>query len=252
MVGKMMADPLVLSIFPGIDLLGMAFEQEGFCIVRGPDLLWGGDIKTFHPPAGVFEGVIGGPPCQAFSDMRFLTRREHENLIPEFERVVRETQPMWFLMENVIKAPEPVVPGCFVKSVIVSIRLLGEIQDRKRRFSFGTNTGRSLMIASVALERMDYSEAVTSSIRERGVAIDRRRVPMPDGRRPGPNHGVRIPVSRMAELQGLPGDFFDGTPFNESAKRQMIGNGVPLPMGRAVAKAVKRAMYPERVTAEAR
>jgi len=29
--------PLVLSLFPGIGLLDMAFEQEGFCIVRGPE-----------------------------------------------------------------------------------------------------------------------------------------------------------------------------------------------------------------------
>lgn len=52
---------LVLSIFPGIDLLGRAFEEEGFCVVRGPDLLWGGDVRAFHPPAGVFGGVIGVP-----------------------------------------------------------------------------------------------------------------------------------------------------------------------------------------------
>ena len=51
---------LVLSIFPGIDLFGRAFEEKGYCVVRGPDILWGGDIRTFHPPPGVFEGVIGG------------------------------------------------------------------------------------------------------------------------------------------------------------------------------------------------
>lgn len=33
---------LVLSLFPGVGLLDMAFEEEGFCVVRGPDLLWGG------------------------------------------------------------------------------------------------------------------------------------------------------------------------------------------------------------------
>jgi len=33
-----MSPPLVLSLFPGIGLLDMAFEQEGFCVVRGPDL----------------------------------------------------------------------------------------------------------------------------------------------------------------------------------------------------------------------
>ena len=65
--------PLVLSLFPGIGLLDMAFAEEGFCIVRGPDLLWGGDIRRFHPPA-VFDGVIGGPPCQAFSRLVHIVR----------------------------------------------------------------------------------------------------------------------------------------------------------------------------------
>lgn len=46
--------PLILSVFPGIDLLGRAFEEEWpeACVVRGPDLLWGGDVRTFYPPAG--------------------------------------------------------------------------------------------------------------------------------------------------------------------------------------------------------
>src|SRR5262245_63772419 len=104
--GSMSDAPLVLSLFPGIGLLDMAFEQEGFTVVRGPDVLWGGDVRRFHPPAGRFEGVIGGPPCQAFSQMVGLNRfngvaPRFGNLIPEFERCVGEAQPDWFLMENV-------------------------------------------------------------------------------------------------------------------------------------------------------
>lgn len=89
-----MTGQLVLSLFPGIALLDRAFEEEDFCIVRGPDLLWGGDIRNFHPPAGVFDGVIGGPPCQCFSRPVHIVRhhghRVGETLIPEFERVVAE------------------------------------------------------------------------------------------------------------------------------------------------------------------
>src|SRR5437016_11300690 len=92
---------LVLSLFPGIGVLDRAFEEEGFCVVRGPDLLWGGDIRRFHVPAGRFEGVIGGSPCQAFSALVALIRhnghRVADDLIPEFERVVCEAQPAWFL-----------------------------------------------------------------------------------------------------------------------------------------------------------
>lgn len=42
-------------------------------------------------------------------------------------------------------------------------------------------------------------------------------------------------------LQGLPADF-DLPPFTTSAKVKAVGNGVPLPMGRAVAAAVLRAL----------
>lgn len=84
----------VLSLFPGIGLLDQAFEEMGFCVVRGPDLLWGGDIHTFHPTQGYFQGIIGGPPCQAFSRLRYFVDyngyKTAPNLIPEYERCVRE------------------------------------------------------------------------------------------------------------------------------------------------------------------
>lgn len=35
-------DQLVLSIFPGIDLLGYAFEKEGFCVASSRDYILGG------------------------------------------------------------------------------------------------------------------------------------------------------------------------------------------------------------------
>jgi DNA (cytosine-5)-methyltransferase 1 len=48
-------------------------------------------------------------------------------------------------------------------------------------------------------------------------------------------------IARMCELQGLPADFLKDAPFTAHGKRKVIGNGVPLAMGRAVAAAVKRA-----------
>ena len=44
---------LVLSLFPGIDLLGRGFESEGFCVVRGPDTLWDSMIEEFSAPPTV-------------------------------------------------------------------------------------------------------------------------------------------------------------------------------------------------------
>ena len=138
---------LVLSLFPGIGLLDMAFEEEGFCVVRGPDLLWGGDIKRFHPPAGKFDGVIGGPPCQAFSRLRHIVEANgyqvSKNLIPEFERCVAEARPHWCLMENVEAAPRPNVPDYGFDDCLVRDVWTGGETNRLRRFSFGKRDATS-------------------------------------------------------------------------------------------------------------
>src|SRR5882762_3919659 len=124
----------------------MAFEEEGFCVVRGPDLLWGGDIRRFDPPAGKFDGVIGGPPCQAFSTLAALNRHlgnepKFGDLIPEFVRVVWEAAPEWFLMENVPGAPLPM--GLYddydVRSPLVEDAACGGATSRVRRFTFGAH-----------------------------------------------------------------------------------------------------------------
>jgi len=63
------------------------------------------------------------------------------------------------------------------------------------------------------------------------------------GRTSSLNRGAgTLTLSEMCELQGLPTDFLADSPFTVSARKLMIGNGVPLPMGRAIARAVKRAM----------
>lgn len=92
---------LVLSLFPGIGLLDKAFELEGFCVVRGPDVLWGGDVREFHPIAGKFDGVIGGPPCQPHSNLSEMQGTKAVDLVPEFVRIVRESGAAWSVMENV-------------------------------------------------------------------------------------------------------------------------------------------------------
>jgi len=237
---------LVLSIFPGIDVLGMGFEEEGFCIVRGPDVLWGGDIHDFHPPAGVFDGVIGGPPCQAFSRVRHLNPHtgKHGNLIPEFERCVREACPDWFLMENVSDAPAPVVDGYGVVSRLLNNRWLGAEQDRLRRFSFGRHEAAPCFsVQEVALESPLYTQAVTCDPRAVPVAIGGSGKPKTVTAEHGtPFDRPRRSIEELCELQGLPRDFCSEMPFTAHGKRKAIGNAVPLPMARAVAKAVVKAL----------
>lgn len=161
---------LVLSLFPGIGLLDRAFEEHGFCIVRGPDELWGGDVHRFHPPANKFDGIIGGPPCQAFSEAKSLrVRNGRANLIPEFERCVREAQPAWFLMENVRRAPTPEVEGYSVASYLVQNRWFGAEQMRTRRISFGhRGERRPLLLEPAAIRARRKTRAVLASDGTRG------------------------------------------------------------------------------------
>lgn len=241
---------LVLSLFPGIGLLDMAFEEAGFCVVRGPDVLWGGDVHTFHPPPGRFDGVIGGPPCKAHSPLANIVRAVHgeasvaPDLIPEFERVVSEAAPEWFLMENVRQAPLPDVAGYIVHAVLLNNRMFGGAQNRERRFSFGTRDGRPLsapsIAASVTAVPGTWEPAVTSNSGGRRAVVVRDA----DGRLRGHQgeadyHRLRLrPVAELVTLQGLPDGFLSDAPFTVQGKREVIGNGVPLPMGRAIAQAV--------------
>lgn len=237
-----MSAPLVLSLFPGIGLLDMAFESEGFCIVRGPDLLWGGDIRRFHPPAGKFDGVIGGPPCQAHSGFASLVRhngsRLADDLIPEFSRCVGEARPDWFVMENVPAAPLPNAPSYGTQRVLLNNRWCGGAQNRLRSFVFGV-LGRppSFAVSTEALEPVDWCNTILASGGVKPGTEGRR------GRRRGNEYGYCGPqeLAHAKAAQGLPADFLNGAPFTARGKFQVIGNGVPLAMGRAVARAVRAA-----------
>lgn len=234
-----MSQPLVLSLFPGIGLLDMAFEEEGFCVVRGPDVLWGGDIRRFHPPAGVFDGVIGGPPCKGESRLARLNGTPGATMRHEFMRVVNEAAPMlwdagksFFWLMEAVKVHDdlvvgwPKVPNGFVTKL--SNRWLGETQSRTRYFHSNVYLRDHVEVA--LFENPEYRYAVLAGHGgKRGTVTNRM---------------ASYTWEEGVALQGLP-EAFDLPGFTVRAKREALGNGVPLPMGRAIARAVKRSMgYP--------
>lgn len=271
---------LVLSLFPGIGMLDHAFELEGFCVVRGPDPLWGGDVRRFHTPRGRFDGIIGGDPCQAHSKLANLVRSKglepsFPDLAPEYRRIVDEAQPLWFLRENVPQAPNVEPDGYGVTSFLLDNAWLGEAQMRKRRFWFGLRDADApnlrKWIPGTALE-----------LPSQAVAADSRAVPVRRGGSgkvkvtavgghdgtvdslgqyrkmkqaavTGRHEGAvgtrdkdysppKRTLGEMLELQGFPPDWMDHQPWTVVAKRKMVCNGVPLPMGRALAQAIKKAL----------
>jgi DNA (cytosine-5)-methyltransferase 1 len=228
---------LVLSLFPGIGLLDRAFELEGFCVVRGPDLLWGGDVRNFRPPVEPFDGVIGGPPCKRYSQASGGTSHA-DDLIPEFERVVCEACPRWFVMENVVEAPIPAARDFVAQAVIVENRDCGGVQKRVRRFTFGWSG--AMPPPSFATEwwaepaSSEYAPTVTGNATIYAGA-------KPWNPRASRSSRSRSYLARAIELQGLPKSY-ELPGFTVAGAIEAVANGVPLPMGRAVARAVKRAL----------
>lgn len=251
-----MTPQLVLSLFPGADLLGLAFEFESFTVVQGPDVIFGRDIKNFHVPAGRFEGIIGGPPCQIFSRLRHINPQagaRHGNQIPEFERVVSEALPHWFVMENVPEAPAPSVPGYATIELILRDVWVGGATSRIRRFTFGTTgTPYEFAVEQMALHEAEPRPAVTASDGGRWQPV--KLICDGNGGHKSKKPGAAMLQDRSSRSlpqacldQGLPANHFDQSPLTAAGKRHVLGNGVPLPMGRAVARAVKRALGIEAV-----
>lgn len=210
---------LVLSLFPGIDLLGRAFRSQGFTVVEGPELLFGGDVREFRGIAGRFDGVIGGPPCQDFSRRRRVPPTGYGvAMLGEFLRVVAECNPVWFLLENVPGVPDVKIAGYAVQRFDLTDRECGGEQLRSRHFQFGHCDG--FIIRPKRLQHMPrgkgaFAPAVLcrSEKRGEGYAVACRR------------QGLAEPIK---------------LPFPTALKRKMVGNAVPLKMGLAVAEAVTR------------
>ena len=241
---------LVLSIFPGGGLLDRAFELEGFCVVRGPDVIWGGDIRTFHPPAGRFDGIIGGDPCQSHSSLANLVRAQG-------------------LRENTPQAPNIKPDGYDVRSFLLDHSHLdagdgtGPEQMRRRRFWFGTRDRPCPELRAyidfalfVLPDRVGVdcghgaipgqrdrlrTQVVTANARSVAVALGG------SGKAKATAVGghLRLSLEELLRLQGFQADYFgDHGAFRMDAMRKMVGNGVPLGMGRALAKAIRKAINP--------
>jgi len=236
---------LVLSLFPGLDLLGRAFEDSGWCVVRGPDVLWAQDIRGWNPPQGRFDGVIGGPPCQAFSPLANLCRSQgykikFGNLVPEFERCIREASPWWWVMEEVPGAPIPTVEGYRVESVILSPRDLGDAQSRNRRITVGgmkalPDIGLTGRLPALSKSQAPVVPAATGS----GTKWERRTGKLS---RSGPAGSQSWAVAKMlADVQGYPRidqKLRDSGLWTAKGACKALGNGVPRVMGEALAEAI--------------
>lgn len=213
---------LVLSLFPGIDLFGRGFEQEGFCVVRGPDTLFGGDIRSFHPLPGQFAGVIAGSPCQDFSRLRRAPPTGYGlEMLEQFARCVTAAEPDWFLLENVPGVPDIQIDSYTVQRFDLRATECGLTQSRLRHFQFGSRHGCILVLDREPRQLATAPACVATE----GARVERRDWP------------------EFCTLMGLPADF-ELPGFRLTAKYQAVGNGVPIPMAALIARTIRDSMFP--------
>jgi DNA (cytosine-5)-methyltransferase 1 len=134
-------------------------------------------------------------------------------------------------MENVRRAPAPKVSGYMVHCLLLNNRWFGEEQNRERRFSFGTRTGKALIIPGDLLAIFESPIFESCALASEGRTGRTLRGP----------YLPRRGWNEFCKLQGLSGEFLKDAPFTLKAKYKAVGNGVPLPMGRAIARAVREA-----------
>lgn len=160
----------VISLFSGCGGLDLGFEKAGFEIPVANEIdktIWE-TFKINHPKTRLIEGdihniketdfpdeidgIIGGPPCQSWSEAGALRGIDDARgqLFFEYIRILREKRPKFFLAENVrgmlanrhseaVKNIISMFENCDydVSVTLVNAKDYGVAQERKRVFYIG-------------------------------------------------------------------------------------------------------------------
>lgn len=159
----------LISLFSGAGGLDLGFEKAGFTIAMANEYdkgIWDtyeknhtaplikGDIRNINESdfPDEIDGIIGGPPCQSWSEAGALRGIEDERgqLFYDYIRILKEKQPKFFLAENVSgmlanrhsEAVKNIIKqfedcGYDVTINLVNASDYGVPQDRKRVFYIG-------------------------------------------------------------------------------------------------------------------
>lgn len=159
----------VVDLFAGAGGMSLGFSQAGFSVVAGIDN-WDSALecyrinfpthKTFKMDLQNWKSVVdnlkkipvdlimGGPPCQDFSEAGNQVEGDRANLTRNFARIIAKLRPKYFVMENVPRAQISEAyrkaRGIFKREkyglteIVLDASLCGVPQRRKRFFCIGS------------------------------------------------------------------------------------------------------------------
>ena len=188
----------IIDLFAGVGGLSLGFEMEGFNVVvaneydpsiakayiknrSNPNMIVEDItklpiIETFGKYAGKVDVVVGGPPCQGFSQkgQRKTIHDPRNFLFKYYVDVVKNVRPRYFVMENVPNL-QTAEHGYFKKEVFelfeslgygVDARVLcaadyGVPQNRNRAFIIGKLHGNSIGFPKPLEKRVTIWDAIS-------------------------------------------------------------------------------------------
>lgn len=158
----------IVSLFSGAGGMDLGFEQAGFEIVFANEFdktIWATYEKNHTAPLDKrdvrlipsedipeCDGIIGGPPCQSWSEAGALRgiNDDRGKLFYEYIRILRDKKPKFFVAENVSgmladihrEAVQNIIKSFEESGYNISVTLVNAVdygvpQDRKRVFYVG-------------------------------------------------------------------------------------------------------------------
>lgn len=222
--------------------------------------------------------IAGGPPCQDFSHAGKRTENQQAPLTVKFAQIATELRPTWIVMENVARARHSAAykharkllkaSGYGLTEVVLNASLCGVPQRRSRFFCIArAEVDDGFLEPTIEANKSDREMTVRDYLGEELGVDDYYRHPRNYNRRgifsvdePAPtvrgvnrpipkgytgHHNDTVPLSQSvrplttlerARLQTFPVNFkFFGT---KTALEQMIGNAVPVELGRFVGRSI--------------
>ena len=238
--------PKVIDLCCGAGGFCGGFSQAGFDIILGVDH-WSDALKSYkqNHQCNVIETdirlitdlpdcdvLIGSPPCQNLSKVsRNKNYSKGLELIREFERLVKETKPEYWVWENV-----EYVKHFYPSASILNSWDFGLPQRRKRAFVSNFSFFRMNYLSGIWTEPLQYSGARADNMSPAAKRHTVRSGTVRTKRIRNVRTGQYLSMDRTKSLMGFPQDYeFFGT---ITSIQTQIGNAVCPPVSKTIAEGI--------------